>query len=245
MIGFTIAYLDNLLEKYGKLFPRRSKLKAFDEVDVRAAALSNLVIGYHRDSGFLGHIVKKKDDKKDLEIHCSELDRILLIFKDGLYKVIKAEEKLFVGGELVWMGKVENNLVFNLIYRNGAENLSYAKRFSMPKFILNREYHLFEQHKRSIIQQLRIGKENVFFRASLVPSARARFNSIEVAMDEMLIKSPVAKGKRVSNRVVRRVSDITDKPRPPKQETAVLPGLEKTGQENGGAISPDGDEPVE
>ncbi len=109
MVGFTIRYLEELLGKDGPLFPRRSELRAFDEVDARAAALSNLHVGYHRESGFLGHKVKFEDAKTDLELHCSEYDRLLMIFRDGRYKVVPVPDKLFVGPDIYWLGVVENN----------------------------------------------------------------------------------------------------------------------------------------
>lgn len=229
MVGFTISYLENLLAKYGELYPRKSKIQHFDQVDVRAAAFSNLQVGYHRESGYLGYKVKAEDDKNDLEISCSELDRILLIFSNGLYKVINVTEKFFIGGELVWMGVVRNKMVFNIVYRNGSENHSYVKRFRTPKFILNRDYRLFPEHKRSVIQFLEVGDKGVRARVSLVPSARARYNSLDLEMDEYLIKAAGAIGKRVSNRVVRRITSQTGKPLPPAETLPVLPGFSGEG----------------
>ena len=225
MVGFTKDYIAALLKKYCKQFPRKSQLKQFDEVNARAAALSNIHVAYHRESGFMGFKVKVENKKKDQELTCSEYDRILLIFKDGLYKVVSVADKIFVGSNLLWMGVVNDDLVFNVIYRSGRENLSYAKRFKMPKFILNREYRLFPEHKRSVIQMLAVGDKNVRARISLVPSSRARYNSLEIDMDDFLIKGASAKGKRISNRVVRRVSNITGKPAKQQPVMPSLPGL--------------------
>ncbi len=231
MIGFTVDYLNSLLDKYADLFPRRSKIEHFDQVDVRAAALSNLQVGYSRGSGFLGHKIKVEDKKNDLELTCSELDRLLLIFKDGLYKVVNVSDKLFIGSDLLWMGVIEDGLVFNVLYRNGSENRSYAKRFKTPKFIMNREYRLFPEHKRSVIQFFEMGNEGVRARISLVPSSRAKYNSLEIELDDYLIKSPGAKGKRVSNRVVRRISSVTGKPRPEQPTAPILPGFTATDEQ--------------
>lgn len=239
MIGFTIRHIEALLDKYGDQYPRKSKIEHFDQVDARAAALSNLQVGYHRESGYLGHKVKTEDDKNDIKINCSELDRILLIYKTGLYKVINVPEKLFVGEDLEWMGVVTDDLVFNVIYRNGKENRSYVKRFRTPKFIINRDYRLFPEHNRSIIQFLEIGEKEVRARASLVPSPRARYNSIDLEMDEFLIKASGAIGKRVSNRVVRRVSSQTGKPIPQKETPPVLPGFSKEEKKDGDSKTTD------
>ncbi|CAK8711718.1 MAG: DNA topoisomerase IV subunit A [Candidatus Electronema aureum] len=221
--GYTKKYLQGLLDKYGALFPRRSELKEFDQVDAREAALSNLQLVYHRESGFLGYKVAAEDGKDGLAAACSELDRILLIFRDGLYKVINVPDKLFVDSELIWLGPVRKELVFNLIYRAGALNLSYVKRFRTPKFILNKEYRLFEEHKRSVIQLLTVG-EKVRARISLAPSARARSNALEIDFDDYLIKGEAAQGKRISERAVRKITDITGQPRK-EAVVAVLPGM--------------------
>ncbi|NLX18186.1 MAG: DNA topoisomerase IV subunit A [Desulfobulbus sp.] len=228
MVGFTIAYLEDLLTRYGSQFPRRSELRRFDEIDARAAALSNLTVGYHRESGFLGHKIKTENTVNDMECTCSEYDRLLLIFKDGLYKVINVADKLFVGPGLYWFGVVKDDLLFNLVYRHGPENQVYVKRFTTPKFILNREYRLFEADRRSTILLLRTGGEEVRIRAALAPSARAKYNSIELDFNDVLVKGAGAKGKRLTNRTVRRITDITNTPKKPVPTPQELPGL--TGQ---------------
>ena len=225
MVAFTINYIQKLLDKYGSQYPRKSQLGTLGEVDARAAALSNLNLVYQKESGFLGCKLKVENPRKDSELSCSEYDRILLIFKDGMYKVVSVQEKLFIGSDLAWMGLAVPEQTFNLIYRNGLENLTYIKRFTTPKFILNREYHLFEEHKRSAILFLMTGEEAIRARVSLVPSSRARYNSLELDFDDYLIKGATAKGKRVSNRVVRRVSNLTGTPRKKALTAQGLPGF--------------------
>ena len=224
-VGFTISYLDSLLERYGKFYSRQTEITEFTEVSARNIAVANLTVGYHRDSGFLGHTIKAEDEKNDLSVACSEYDKLLLIFAGGIYKTIPVSEKLFVGHELVWLGKVDKDLIFNMIYRDGAENIVYAKRFSMPKFILEKEYKLFDEHPRSKILLLMIG-ENKFARISLMPSSRAKTNVMEISFNDHLIKGSAAKGKRVSNRVVRKVVESAGKTLIVEKQNLVLPGLE-------------------
>ena len=108
MVGFTITFLDKLLEKYGHQYPRLTEITSFSEVSFRKVALSNLTVLYHRKSGFMGTQIKEDEDpKEDLSVTCSEYDRLLLIFSNGLYKVIPVTEKLYVGQELEWFGIVE------------------------------------------------------------------------------------------------------------------------------------------
>ncbi|KAF0188144.1 MAG: type IIA topoisomerase (DNA gyrase/topo II topoisomerase IV) A [Desulfobulbaceae bacterium] len=246
MVGYTINFLNGLLKKYGPNFPRQTKLCEFEEVSVRSVAMANLVVGYQRGSGFLGHTIKAEDEKQDLSLNCSEYDRLLLIYNDGMYKVIPAVDKLFVGHDLAWVGVVEDGLIFNILYRDGQENLIYAKRFTTPKFILEKEYRLFAEDKRSKIMLLLMGA-GASAHVSLAPSARAKSNIMEVYFDEYLLKNPNAKGKRIAARVVRKIVDSTGKaaPRPKPQNMTLLDlvapdkedgALEKKGEEDEGKV---------
>ncbi|HID03820.1 MAG TPA: DNA topoisomerase IV subunit A [Desulfobacterales bacterium] len=225
MVGFTIYYIDKILTKYGESYPRLTELKEFTEVNVRRVALSNLTVCYDREEGFLGHQIKAGGGKTDFSISCSEYDRLLLIYETGIYKVIQVTDKLFVGHDVRWVGKMKKGLVFNMVYREGRENLCYVKRFATPKFILDKEYKLFDDHKRSKILLLSFG-EGKSARASLMPSPRAKSNLVEVIFDEYIVKGPGAKGKRVSTRIVRRVVDTTGKKPKEKKVNLSLPGME-------------------
>ena len=138
VVGYTINYLEKLLESYGDEFPRLSEITEFSEVKARKVALSNLTVGYNRETGFLGHSIKAENEQNDIVFSCSEYDRLLLIFSSGMYKVVPVPEKLFVGEELEYAAIFEKNVVFNIVYRDGVENLAYVKRFRSPKFILDK-----------------------------------------------------------------------------------------------------------
>ncbi|MCP4338944.1 MAG: DNA topoisomerase IV subunit A [Desulfobulbaceae bacterium] len=224
MVAFSLSFLDQLLEKFGPTQPRKTEITSFSEVSFRKAALSNLNVVYNRKSGFLGHLIKEEDPKDDLTVTCSEYDRLFLIFSNGLYKIIPVTEKLYVGHDLEWLGLVKKDMVFNIIYRDGAENFAYAKRFKTPSFILEKEYRLFAEHKKSKILLLAFG-ENNFAKINLMPSSRARINSLEIAFDDYLIKNASAKGKRLSNRVVRRVSRSNGIKTEKVKQNLPLPGL--------------------
>lgn len=239
IIGYTLSYIDSLLVKYGASYPRQTELTEFKEVSVRKAALSNLNVVYNKATGFLGHSLKVEDESTDMVVHCSEYDKLFLIFSNGMYKIISVTDKLFVGTDLEWFGIVEKNQFFNMVYRDGHENMSYVKRFKTPKFILDKEYTLFRKHKRSKILLLLFG-EGKHARVSLMPSSRAKSNIIEISFEDYLIKGASAKGKRVSNRVVRRVVETSGVEKVAKKSNMTLPGLQsETGQS--GETLPDSD----
>ncbi|MDR9502012.1 MAG: DNA topoisomerase IV subunit A [Desulfurivibrionaceae bacterium] len=208
MVLYTINYIDGLLKKYGPDYARRTQLATFSEVEARQVALSNLTVGYQEESGFLGHQVK---GDQGFSFPCSEYDKIMLIFKNGSYKIVPVADKVFIGRDLLWMGKVEGDLVFNIIYKNGVENLSYIKRFKMPKFITDKEYELFPPHKRSLIQFISLGEEGLV-RIYYTPSKRAKANYEDLPLGDFLLKGAAARGKRVSStRPVTRVRALASK----------------------------------
>ena len=219
MIGYTIKYLDDLLSRYGHLYPRRTEIATFGEVEVRKVALSNLTMGYDRETGFLGHQVKARPEDC---FPCSEYDKLLLIYQNGMYKVINVIDKLFVGHDVLWLGKVEEKRVFNILYREGVQNLCYVKRFQSPKFILEKEYRLFPEHKNSAILFLSTG-DGGRVRVHLAPSKRARHNYVDCSFGEVLIKGAAALGKRVSDRPVRRIAEL-----PAEKEVAGAPEVQPT-----------------
>ncbi len=224
MTGYSISFLNSILEKYGAHYPRKTEIKSFSEMIIRKIALSNLVIGYNRQTGFMGHLIKTENEKEDQSVTCSEYDRLILIFSTGLYKIIPVTDKLFVGHDMEWFGIVKRNTIFNMIYRDGAGNVAYVKRFSSPKFILEKEYRLFPEHKRSKVLLMSFGEEK-FARVNLMPSSRARTNILDIIFDDHLIKGASAKGKRVSNRVVRRVVSATGPRVLPVKKNLPLPGF--------------------
>jgi topoisomerase-4 subunit A len=143
-----------------------------------------------------------------------------------MYKIIPVTDKLFVGHDLEWIGKVSRDLIFNLIYRDGSENMAYVKRFKMPSFIMDKEYRLFPEHERSKILLLTFG-EGRYARANLMPSGRAKTNIVDIDFSEYLLKNAAAKGKRLSSRVVRRVYETTEKMQTGKKSNLTLPGLDE------------------
>jgi topoisomerase IV subunit A len=238
MVAFSLSFLDNLLVKYGQSRHRRTEITSFAEVSYRKAALSNLNVLYNRKSGFMGYQIKEEEDpKEDLTVTCSEYDRLFLIYSSGLYKIIPVTEKLYVGNDLEWFGVVEKETIFNIIYRDGVENFGYVKRFKTPSFILEKEYRLFPEHKRSRILLLTFGDNN-FAKINLMPSSRARTNNLEIAFDDYLIKNASAKGKRVSNRVIRRVSAMNGLSPEQTRHNLPLPGLDRIAETNGGDEEP-------
>ena len=136
IIPYTIAFIQELLDKYGNQFPRRTQIVSLAKVDVRDAANRDLKMRYDNKTGYLGHQVNG-----NALFDVSLYDRVLSIRKDGSYSVVDAPDKLFVGKGMLHCGFVDKDQVFNVVYKDN-EGATYIKRCIVDKFILGRNYEL-------------------------------------------------------------------------------------------------------
>ena len=131
---YAIHHLQGLLEKYGPLYPRLTKSSRHDEIDAREVAFKAFKVSYDRESGYVGYKVSGEEFKTE----CTKFDRLLLVFKDGHYKVIELPEKLFVGPDLYYSAVPDRDRVYTMVYTD--REATYIKRFTFGGSILNKEY---------------------------------------------------------------------------------------------------------
>ena len=213
--GYTISYLEKIKEKYGSDYPRRTRIKSFDEIRVQDVAEKQKV-GWDRKEGFLGLNVKQGSTS----ISCSPYDKIVVIRKDGTYQVIRVPEKQFIGKNAISVEKLDSNKVHNIVYWEGASQVCYAKRFRVEKFIIDREYNLFPNKKGAKILHLSHG-DGIRVETSFVPRPRLRKSSQIFDLDDLAVKGIQARGNKVSSKSVQSVKVVTD--RLEEQETLPLP----------------------
>src|SRR6202000_245835 len=140
---FVIAHLEALLEKYGPQYPRlTTKAARHEEVDAKAVAFKAFKVSYDRESGYVGYKVSGDEFK----LECTKFDKLLLVFKDGTYKVCDLPEKLFVGQDLFFCGLPERERVFTCAYTD--RDASYLKRFTFGGTIMNKVYSCIPEKSR-------------------------------------------------------------------------------------------------
>src|SRR5581483_12481281 len=132
---YAIGRLEGLLEKYGPMYPRLTKSSRYDEVEAKEVAFKSFKVAYDRESGYVGYKVSGEEFRMD----CTKFDKLIMVFKDGHYKVTELPEKLFVGPDLVYCGIPERDRVFTLAYTN--RDATYLKRFTFGGTIMNKIYH--------------------------------------------------------------------------------------------------------
>ena len=133
LVPYAVRYLRNLQRKYGAAFPRRTEITAFEAVAVRELTASELTIAYDREKGYLGHKVAGA-----AQFQCSSLDKLLLVWRDGRYKIVAPPEKLFVDTGLLHCAVMERDRVLIVVY--GDSFFTYIKKFSPGGSVTNREY---------------------------------------------------------------------------------------------------------
>jgi len=141
IVEYTIKWFEHLKEKYGADFPRKTEIRNFDNIEITKVADANEKLYINREEGFIGTTLRKDE----FVCNCSDVDDIILFYKDGKFKVIKVQEKVFVGKNLLWLGvfkKGDNRTIYNMIYRDGKNGISYIKRFASGGLSRDKEYDL-------------------------------------------------------------------------------------------------------
>ena len=118
LTDYTIAWFEMLKEKYGAAYPRRTEVRNFGAINVKAVVENNEKLYINRAEGFVGTGLKKDE----FLFNCSDIDDIIVFHKDGKYKVMKVAEKLFVGTDILHIAvfqRGDERTVYNVVYRDG------------------------------------------------------------------------------------------------------------------------------
>jgi topoisomerase IV subunit A len=197
---YTIHHLEGLLSRYGPVYPRLTKSSRYDEVDAREVAFKAFKVAYDRESGYIGYKVSGEEFKSD----CTKFDKLLLVFRDGHFKVTELAEKMFVGPDLVYGAVPERDRVITLSYTN--RNATYLKRFTFGGTILNKEYFCIPPKSKILFFEPGTPKE-LFIRYKAAPYQKINQQTCDPAKVE--VKGPKTRGRQIST---KEVAAINSKP---------------------------------
>ncbi|HBG58286.1 MAG TPA: DNA gyrase/topoisomerase IV subunit A, partial [Porphyromonadaceae bacterium] len=85
LVDYTISWYLMLKERYGKNYPRRTEIRSFENIEAVKVAEANEKLYVNREEGFIGTGMKKDE----FVCNCSDIDEVIVFFKDGKYKVVK------------------------------------------------------------------------------------------------------------------------------------------------------------
>jgi topoisomerase-4 subunit A len=150
LIEFSIDYFKRLKNTYGKGKERKTEIRIFDDIVASKVAMNNAKLYVNREEGFIGTSLKRDEFVTD----CSDIDDIIIFRKDGKMMVTKVAAKTFVGKDIIHVAvfkKKDKRTVYNFMYRDGTKGASYMKRFNVTSVTRDKEYHLSNGNKGSII----------------------------------------------------------------------------------------------
>ena len=198
---FVISHLEALLAKYGPIYPRlTTKSARHEEVDVKAVAFKSFKVSYDRESGYVGYKANGEEYKMD----CTKFDKLLLVFKDGTYKVIELSEKLFVGQDLIFCGLPDRDKVFTCAYTD--REASYLKRFTFGGTIMNKVYSCIPEKSRVLYFAPETPK---LLYVRYKPAAHQKISQQTCDPSQVEVKSPKTLGRQIS---IKDISSVTDAP---------------------------------
>jgi len=198
---YVIAHLEALLEKYGPQYPRlTTKSSRHEEIDTKAVAFKAFKVAYDRESGYVGYKVSGEEFK----LECTKFDKLLLVFKDGTYKVTELPEKLFVGPELFYCGLPDRETVFTCAYTD--RKASYLKRFKFGGTILNKAYLCIPDKSRILFFEP--GTPKLLY-VRYKPAPHQKINQQTCDPAKLEIKSPKTRGRQIS---IKDISSVTTEP---------------------------------
>jgi len=203
--GTAIRFLEDLLERYGDRYPRRTTVTSFDTVDVRDVDMEVVKIRYDAKTGYLGEEVRE-----GRLLSLSAYAKLHVVRRDGTYSIIPVpDKKMFVGENLPHLEIHVPKVVFNVIYKDKETKQSYVKRFRVEKFIQNREYRYFGE--KGTLQAFSLGD---VFRVKVKYKKKPRLKVLEEEVDfsELAVKSVGARGNRVSAKEISSVKILPAAP---------------------------------
>lgn len=203
---YAIAYFEGLLKKYGKGKERKTEIKQFEIIEAKHVAIANTRLYINREEGFIGTLLKKDE----FLLECSDLDDIIAFTKRGIMKVVKVQDKVFIGKDILHAAvfrKGDERTTYNMIYTDGASGISFAKRFNVTGITREKEYDLTKGHDKSKVHYLSVNPngEAEVVRIILSPNCSARNKEFEFFFEEQEIKSRSSMGNQVTKYPVRAV----------------------------------------
>lgn len=206
LTDYAVHYFENLLKKYGKGRERKSEIKVFEVIEAKNVTIANTRLYVNRSEGFIGTSLKKDE----FLVECSDLDDIIAITKRGIMKVVKVQDKVFIGKDILYahvFRKGDERTTYNVIYTDGATGTTFAKRFNVTGVTRDKEYDLTKGHDKSKVHYLSVNPngEAEVVRIILSPASTARIKEFDFLFEELEIKGRSSIGNQVTKYPVRTV----------------------------------------
>lgn len=207
LVEYTIEWYRKLKEKYGAAHPRRTVIRNFDTIEAAKVAEANEKLYINREDGFIGTALKKDE----FVCNCSDIDDIIVFYKDGKYKIVKVADKLYIGKNVLYLNVFKRNdvrTIYNLVYQNGKGGTVFMKRFAVTGVSRDKEYDMTQGTKGTKIWWFSANPngEAETLRVTLKEKPRLKVLQFDVNFADLAIKGKSAMGNIVTKNEVHRIS---------------------------------------
>ena len=206
---YTIDWFKMLKAKYGKPFVRQTEITAFESIAVTKVVSNNAKLYANYEEGFVG-LNLKKDDNGTYICDCSDLSEVIVIGKDGKYRITKVTDKAFFWKDLLYVGvfnRGDSRTIYNVIYREGKSSVSYAKRFAITSVTRDKDYDITTGEEGSKILWFTVNHngEAESVRIYLRPRLKLKKTQFEYDFSTLAIKGKASRGNLVSKNPIARI----------------------------------------
>ena len=217
LVEVTAEWFRFLQKKYGEEHPRLTEIRNFDTIEAAKVAEANQKLYINRAEGFVGTGLKKDE----FVSNCSDIDDIILFYRDGTYKVIRVSDKVFVGetekskrekrkAEIIHVAVFKKNdtrTIYNVCYKDGATGVTFIKRFNVPSVTRDREYDVTAGTPKSRITYFTANAngEAEIIKITLKPNEKLKKLVFEKDFSEIAIKGRASKGNQLTKNDIFRI----------------------------------------
>ncbi len=203
---YTIDWYQRIKEKYGAKFPRHTEIRSFDTIVATKVVEANEKLYINREEGFIGTGLKKDE----FICNCSDIDDVIIFYKDGKYKIVRIADKLFIGKNILYVNifkKNDKRTIYNAIYRDGKEGNYYIKRFNVTSMIRDREYDVTQGTPGSKISYFTANPngEAEVIKVTLRPNPRIKKLIFEKDFSTIAIKGRQSMGNLLTKFEVHKI----------------------------------------
>lgn len=211
LVDYTIEWFTHLRQRYAGKYPRQTEIRNFETIEAAKVAEANEKLYFNKEEGFIG-IGLKRDENVELVCNCSDIDDIIIFYRDGKYKVVRVADKLYVGKNVIHIAvfvKNDKRTIYNAVYRDGKDGGHFIKRFAVNGVTRDKEYDLTSGTPGSRVAYFSANAngEAEVIRVSLKQTSRKlKHLNFEKDFSEILIKGRQSKGNLLTKYEVKSIT---------------------------------------
>ncbi|MDR1918742.1 MAG: DNA gyrase/topoisomerase IV subunit A [Tannerellaceae bacterium] len=207
IVAYTIDWFSKLKEKYGANYQRQTEIRDFDTIEAVKVVEANEKLYINRAEGFIGMSLKKDE----LICNCSDMDDVIIFYRNGTYKIVKVQDKMFVGKDIIYINvfmRNDSRTIYNVIYRDGKMGYNFIKRFNITGISRDRDYVVTKGTEGSRIMYFSVNPngEAETVKVILKPKPRQKLLVFEKDFSEIPIKARGAMGNILTKAEIHKIT---------------------------------------